>query len=130
MTNDVRSACVDPIRVADPTGAMPIDPGATVPSASDPTVRTIVKMTTLLGSLRERMLQMQGEAANVAIAEMTLRRLGERDAAAPEEDATLFAPLHEENRRRIAALTQAWFDVIASAHATMIDLAGEGRQLS
>lgn len=93
--------------------------------ASDPTgsagnaltMRSIVRMNTLLVSLRERMLQITAEASNVAIDEMSRRQ-------SSSADASTLTPLHEDNGRRIKALARAWFDIIASAQASMSELTG------
>ncbi len=96
------------------------------PSAVVPTMRTVMRMSTLLVSLRERLLQIQNEAANVAIAEMAQRRAAEAvDQDAGETvDPVPLPELHPENAGRIADLAGQWFDCIASAHAGMTALVG------
>jgi len=87
------------------------------------TMRTIVRMNTLLVSLRERMLQITTDASNIAIAEMARRQ----DASAPQSaigDAPAVQPLHPDHAARIVELARAWFDVVADAQASMTALTG------
>ncbi|HRP98457.1 MAG TPA: hypothetical protein PL143_19650, partial [Rhodocyclaceae bacterium] len=87
------------------------------------TMRTIVRMNTLLVSLRERMLQITTDASNIAIAEMARRQ----DAAMPESaiaDAPAVPALHPDHAARITELARAWFDVVADAQASMTALTG------
>lgn len=87
------------------------------------TMRTIVRMNTLLVSLRERMLQITTDASNIAIAEMARRQ----DAATPGSavvDAPAVQSLHPDHAIRITDLARAWFDVVADAQASMTALTG------
>ncbi|MCK0508773.1 hypothetical protein [Aromatoleum anaerobium] len=92
-------------------------------TACAPTMRTITRMTTLLGSLRERTLQIQSEAANVAIAEVSRSRAPAADGAGNDE---ALRPLDAENARRITELIRSWFEMTAAAQAEMAVLAGFG----
>jgi hypothetical protein len=85
------------------------------------TMRTIVRMNTLLVSLRERMLQITTEASNVAIAEMALRQ---GSAAGVSDPSASLQALSQENAQRIAQLARSWFDIIAAAQAGMNSLTG------
>lgn len=86
-----------------------------------PTMRTVARITTLLSSLRERLLQLQSEVANVAIAEM-----GQRQAGSPGSDpaGSSLPPLGAENIERVSELTRSWFEIVASAQGEMRALTG------
>lgn len=88
-----------------------------------PTMRTITRMTTLLDSLRERTLQLQSEAANVAIAEVSRSRAPASDL---EGNDQALRPLDAENAQRITELIRSWFEMTAAAQAEMGLLAGFG----
>ena len=92
-------------------------------TAYAPTMRTITRMTTLLGSLRERTLQIQSEAANIAIAEVSRSRAPAVYVAGNDE---ALRPLDAENARRITELIRSWFEMTAAAQAEMGVLAGFG----
>lgn len=83
-----------------------------------PTMRTITRMSTVLVSLRERLQQIQIEAANVAIGEMALRQA----ATLNPDDA--FSALHAENIQRIEALAASWCELLAAAEANMAAVPG------
>jgi len=85
-----------------------------------PTMRTVTRMTTLLESVRERLLQIQSEAANVAIAEMGLRQL----PSAGEGSNDAFTPLHGDNAQRFDALARSSFDVATMMQAEIARLVG------
>lgn len=89
-----------------------------------PTMHTIMRMSTLMVSLRERLMQIQTEAANVAIAEMGRRKSGPGAGAETTEGVPPLPQLHEDHARRINELTRAWFDTVASAQAGMSALTG------
>ncbi|HJV26778.1 MAG TPA: hypothetical protein VJ673_13910 [Aromatoleum sp.] len=86
-----------------------------------PTMRTITRMNTVLVSLREQLQQIQIEAANVAIVELSLR-----EAATSEmphvEDA--FSPLHPEQLQQFDALAASCFELLSSAQATLAAVPG------
>lgn len=86
-----------------------------------PTMRTVAQITTLLSSMRERLLQLQSEVANVAIAEM-----GRRPAGSPGSDPAgrSLPPLRAENIERISELTRSWFEIVASAQGEMRTMTG------
>ena len=92
-----------------------------VVGAGVPTMRTLTRMNTLLGALREQVLQIQSGAANVAIAEMSRRQATASDTTA-EGEASM--PLRAENVRRLAELTQAWFEIMTAAQTGMTALTG------
>lgn len=91
-----------------------------------PTMRTIMRMNTLMVSLRERLLQIQTEAANVAIHEMALRQAPAGEGTATEDFPPL-PVLHDPNAQRITELARSWFEVIAAAQASMAALTGQGQ---
>ena len=86
-----------------------------------PTMRTIARMNTALVALRERLFQIQNEAANIAISELALRQ--EADPAASSEDA--FSPLHAQNARRIEALAASCYELLAAAQGNLAAVAGK-----
>jgi len=86
-----------------------------------PTMRTLTRMNTLLTSLREQLLQIQSEAANVAVAEMGRRQVPTR-AFGPNADAQ--RPLHAGSAERLTGITRAWFEIMAAAQAEMTMLTG------
>ncbi|KON80010.1 hypothetical protein PA01_16390 [Azoarcus sp. PA01] len=81
-----------------------------------PTMRTITRMTTLLDSLRERTLQMQSAAADIAIAEMSRSRAPASDLEGNDQASR---PLDAENAQRITELIRSWFEMTAAAQAEM-----------
>lgn len=85
-----------------------------------PTMRSITRMNTVLVSLRERLYQVQTEAANIAIGELALRQ--EATPGAPPDDA--FSPLHEQNIARVEALAQSCLELLATAQANIAALGG------
>lgn len=86
-----------------------------------PTMRTIARMNTALVALRERLYQIQNEAANIAISELALRQ--QSDPAASSEDA--FSPLHAQNARRIEALAASCYELLAGAQGNLAAVAGK-----
>lgn len=85
-----------------------------------PTMRTLTRMTTLLESVRERLLQIQSESANVAIAEMGLRQL----PSSGEGTNDAFTPLHAEHAQRFDVLARSAFDIATMAQAEIARLVG------
>jgi hypothetical protein len=83
---------------------------------------TIVRMNTLLVSLRERMLQITSEASNIAIAEMALRH----DARSERGEGSCGSqqPLHPAHAERIKELAGAWFGILGEAQRSMSALTG------
>lgn len=86
-----------------------------------PTMRTIARMNTVLVALRERVYQIQNEAANIAIAELASRQ--ESNPAAASDDA--FSPLHAGNARRIEALAASCYELLAGAQGSLAAVAGK-----
>ncbi|NMG42435.1 hypothetical protein GPA22_01635 [Aromatoleum toluvorans] len=86
-----------------------------------PTMRTIARMNTVLVALRERLYQIQNEAANIAIAELALRQ--QSNPAASTEDA--FSPLHAQNARRIEALAASCYELLAGSQGSLAAVAGK-----
>lgn len=86
-----------------------------------PTMRTITRMNTALVALRERLYQIQNEAANIAISELASRQ--EADPAASSDDA--FSPLHAQNARRIEALAASCYELLAAAQGNLAAVAGK-----
>jgi hypothetical protein len=89
--------------------------------ARAPTMRTVARMTTLLSSLRERLLQLQSEVANVAIAEMGQRQAGNAASASAPSTSP---PLRAENIERLSGLTRSWFEIGARAQSEMRTMTG------
>ncbi|NMG54124.1 hypothetical protein [Aromatoleum aromaticum] len=92
-------------------------------TACAPTMRTITRLTVLLDSLRERTVQIQSEAANIAIAEVSRSRA---PTSPVEGNDQALRPLDAENARRITELIRSWFEMTAAAQAEMGVLAGFG----
>lgn len=86
-----------------------------------PTMRTIARMNTALVALRERLYQIQNEAANIAISELALRQ--QADPAASSDDA--FSPLHAQNAHRIEALAASCYELLATAQGNLAAVAGK-----
>ncbi|AYH44614.1 hypothetical protein [Azoarcus sp. DN11] len=86
-----------------------------------PTMRTIARMNTVLVALRERLYQIQNEAANIAIAELALRQ--QSNPAASTDDA--FSPLHARNARRIEALAASCYELLAGSQGSLAAVAGK-----
>lgn len=86
-----------------------------------PTMRTITRMNTVLVSLRERLLQIQIEAANVAIGEMALRQDATSATLHPED---AFSPLHPENLQRFEVLAASWCELVAATQASLAAIPG------
>lgn len=86
-----------------------------------PTMRTIMAMNTLLGSLRERILQIQNEAANLAIEEMSRRHTPEADEQSGHQALPQLRP---HSAARMAVLIDTWFDICTAAQTKMTRLTG------
>lgn len=86
-----------------------------------PTMRTIARMNTVLVALRERIYQIQSEAANIAISELASRQ--EFDPAASSDDA--FSPLHAQSARRVEALAASCYELLAAAQGNLAAVAGK-----
>ncbi len=91
-----------------------------------PTMTTIARMNTLTVSLREQLQRLQHEAADVAIAEMALRR-GPPPEPGGESPALRPLPqLDEAHARRIVDIAGSWFAAVAAAQAGMSALLAGG----
>lgn len=101
-------------------GRTPGDSGEEPAERRLPTMRSITRMNTILVALRERLYQVQTEAANVAIGELALRQ--ESTPGAPPDDA--FSPLHEQNVQRVEALAKSCLELLTSAQANLAALCG------
>jgi hypothetical protein len=86
-----------------------------------PTMRTITRMNTVLVSLRERLQQIQIEAANVAIVELSLREASTSETPNAED---AFSPLHPEQLQQLDALAVSCFQLLSSAQATLATVPG------
>ncbi|NMG73468.1 hypothetical protein [Aromatoleum diolicum] len=86
-----------------------------------PTMRTITRMNTVLVALGERLQQIQIEAANVAIGEMSLRQASTSVALNPED---AFSPLSPEHLQRIDALAASCFALLTAARANLSAIPG------
>lgn len=85
------------------------------------TFRTLTGMNALLGSLRERLLQIHSETLDVAGDEITQNYVESAGVAGGCDSSR---PLHPENARRLNELADRWFDALASAQAEMNALTG------
>lgn len=92
-----------------------------VDDASRPTMGTITNMNMLLVSLMERLLEIQTEVANVAVAEMSLRHTPA--SAEPDSEITLL-PLHAENARLIEQLASLSFELMGAAQTDLTTVTG------
>ena len=81
------------------------------------TMATIVRMTTSMVSLRERLLQLQTRTTDVARTEMSLRRVPLPHAANGEGHASVRRPLNDENSRRVRALARECLELLDAARA-------------
>lgn len=90
--------------------------------ASAPTMATVVRMTTSLVSLRERLFRIQSEATGVARSEMRLRRASLPQAANGSGPSAVRRPLGDDNGRRITALARGCIDLLESTRAAMAAL--------
>lgn len=106
-------------QLADPwTRAME---AATGSERHQPTMRTITRMNTVLVALGERLHQIQLEAANVAIGEMSVRQAATSSALNPED---AFSPLNPEHRQRFDALAASCLELLAAARTHLAAVPG------
>lgn len=87
--------------------------------APHPTMQTITRLTTLLVSLQEQLRQIQTDAANVAISEMTVRH-----GAADDDDALPLPALHGDNVLRCGKLFQQSTTTLRGALAALGEITG------
>lgn len=84
------------------------------------TFRTLTGMNALLGSLRERLLQIHSETLDVAGDEITQSYVETAGTVGGSE----MRPLHPENARRLNELAGRWFEALAAAQTEMTVLTG------
>ncbi|BAL24873.1 hypothetical protein [Azoarcus sp. KH32C] len=84
-------------------------------AAGNMSMRTIMVMNTLLLSLRERLLQIQNETANLAIDNISRRQA---------MDSETMPQLSPESAARMEVLLRAWFDIMTAAQTKMQMLTG------
>jgi len=89
-----------------------------------PTMATVVRMTTSLVSLRERLYRVQSETTEVARAEMRQRRALVADALDRSGQSAVRRPLGDENSRRILRLARDCVELLDAARAGMAGLSG------
>jgi hypothetical protein len=88
-----------------------------------PTMATIVRMTTTVVAVRERLLRVQTEATEVARAEMALRCAPSTDVANNDGPSSRRS-LEEQNSERVLALARACVDMLDAARSSVAALAG------
>jgi hypothetical protein len=81
------------------------------------TMATIVRMTTSMVSLRERLLHLQTRTTDVARTEMSLRRVPLPHAANGAGPASVRRPLNDENSRCVRALARECLELLDAARA-------------
>ena len=81
------------------------------------TMATVVRMTTSMVSLRERLLQLQTRTTDVARTEMSLRRVPLPHDANGGGQASVRRPLNDENSRRVRALARECLELLDAARA-------------
>ncbi|HEY9194585.1 MAG TPA: hypothetical protein VIO81_17085 [Methyloversatilis sp.] len=81
------------------------------------TMATIVRMTTSMVSLRERLLRLQTRTTDVARTEMSLRRMPLPHAANGGGATSVRRPLTDENSQRVRALARECLEVLDTARA-------------
>ncbi|HJV24594.1 MAG TPA: hypothetical protein VJ673_02860 [Aromatoleum sp.] len=84
-------------------------------AAGNMSMRTIMVMNTLLLSLRERLLQIQNETANLAIDNISRRQT---------MDGETMPKLSPDSAARMEVLLRAWFDIMTAAQTKMQMLTG------
>jgi hypothetical protein len=88
------------------------------------TMATVVRMTTTLVSLRERLLGIQNRLSEVSSAELRVQRAVSSDAAGRAESSTVRRPLGETSSRRITLLARDCVEALDSTRTGMAVLAG------
>ena len=81
------------------------------------TMATIVRMTTSMVSLRERLLRLQTRTTDVARTEMSLRRMPLPHAANGGGTTSVRRPLSDDNSQRVRALARECLEVLDIARA-------------
>lgn len=89
-----------------------------------PTMATVVRLTTSLVSLRERLFRMQHEVTDVARGEMRDRRAPASDADSASDRAVVRRPLGPDNSERILRLARHYVAALDLARAGMAGLIG------
>lgn len=87
------------------------------------TMAAVVRMTTTLVSLRERLLGIQTRLGEVSGAELRVQRAASCDAAGRAETSTVRRPLGETSSRRITLLARDCVEALDSARTGMAVLA-------
>ena len=105
---DTASMIVPPL----PDGVTSLPPSEI---AGNMSMRTIMVMNTLLLSLRERLLQIQNETANLAIDNISRRQT---------MDGETMPQLSPDSAARMEVLLRAWFDIMTAAQTKMQMLTG------
>lgn len=96
---------------------------ASEPAGGPLTMAAVVRMTTTLVSLRERLLGIQTRLSEVSSAELRVQRAVSSDAAGRTE-STVRRPLGETSSRRITLLARDCVEALDSARSGMAVLAG------
>ncbi|MDP3871152.1 MAG: hypothetical protein Q8Q80_00690 [Methyloversatilis sp.] len=89
-----------------------------------PTMATVVRLTTSLVSLRERLFRMQSEVTDVARGEMRERRTPVDDADEAPARSVVRRPLSAPNSARILRLARDYVAALDLARAGMASLVG------
>lgn len=107
-----------------PRSPVPSRPQANGAAAGGPlTMAAVVRMTTTLVSLRERLLGIQTRLSEVSSAELRVQRAVSCDAAGRAESSTVRRPLGETSSRRITLLARDCVEALDSARTGMAVLA-------
>ena len=98
------------------------------PSAGEiplPTIETVAQVTTLLATSNERLIELQHEATNVALTEISLRQSEMITAISKVADILPGPHLHHANAQRVVEVMRAWFEVVTETQTELIALMGE-----
>ena len=90
-----------------------------------PTIETVAQLTTLLASSNERLIELQHEATNVTLTEISMRQTEMLKAMNRVADILPWPHLHHANAQRIIEVMRAWFEVVTETQAAMVELMGE-----
>lgn len=118
-------ACVWEARTTRLRGTMHASRAAGQDAANEPpTMATVVRLTTSLVSLRERLFRMQHEVTDVARGEMRERRTPADDADAAPSRSVVRRPLGASNSTRILRLARDYVAALDLTRAGMASLVG------
>ena len=98
------------------------------PSAADiplPTIETVAQVTTLLATSNERLIELQHEATNVALTEISMRQSEMIKAMSKVADILPWPHLHHANAQRVVEVMRSWFEVVTETQAALLELMGE-----